>query len=87
MKYTFCQQLLEVNEKMNNVERFAKETADKCAEISERRGSSKRCKQIDQLKESNILLKDVNSIVNSAKLSRIKNPILFTENLSTPNGE
>lgn len=52
-------QLLEVNEKMGNVERFAKETAEKCAEISTKRGTSKRCKQIDQLKESNTQLKNV----------------------------
>lgn len=44
---------------MSNVERFAKETAEKCAEISDKRGNSKRCKQIDHLKESNIQLKDV----------------------------
>lgn len=53
-------QLFEVNEKMGNVERFAKETAEKCAEISDERKTSKRCKQIDQLKESNTQLKDVN---------------------------
>lgn len=52
-------QLFEVNEKMSNVERFAKETAEKCAEISDKRKTSKRCKQIDQLKESNTQLKDV----------------------------
>ncbi len=46
---------------MSNVERFAKETAEKCAEISNKRGTSKRCKQIDQLKESNTQLKDVNT--------------------------
>lgn len=45
---------------MSNVERFAKETAEKCAEISGNRGNTKRCKQIDQLKESNTQLKDVN---------------------------
>lgn len=59
IKMSVSFQLHEVNEKMGNVERFAKETAEKCAVISNKRGTSKRCKQIDQLKESNVQLKDV----------------------------
>lgn len=43
---------------------MSKETTEKYAELSNKRSATKRSKQIDQLKESNTQLKDVNFQTN-----------------------
>lgn len=51
-------QLEDLKEKLQSVEKFAKETADKYTELASHQKNTKQ-KQITQLKESNTQLKNV----------------------------
>lgn len=61
--YNFCLlfysfQLEDLKDKMQSVEKFAKETADKYTELASHQKNTKQT-QINQLKESNLQLKNV----------------------------